>query len=278
MEPPLVIRSAVTVSLVPEASRGPFIFHGDLPGACREAKALGFDAIELFPPGPSAVDPAELRTLLDDHGLSLAAVGTGAGWAKHKLHLTLPDEARRREARAFIASIIDFAGSLGAPAIIGSMQGRSGDGVDHNAALSYLREAVEELSERASRHGVPLLIEPLNRYETDMLNTVADGLDFIGSLKSENVRLLADVFHMNIEEIEIAASIRWGAEAIGHLHFVDSNRRSAGSGHVDFGPIAMALKAIGYIGYASAEALPYPDSSSAAKATIEAFRRHFRRA
>ena len=270
-----MIRSAVTVSLVPEARGGPFVFRDDLPGACREAKALGFDAIELFPPGPLAVDPEALRTLLDDHGLALAAVGTGAGWVKHKLHLTLPDETRRRQAREFIASIIDFAGALGAPAIIGSMQGRSGEGVDHNTALSFLREAIDELGERAKGHGVPLLVEPLNRYETDMLNTIDHGLDFLGSLATGNVLLLADVFHMNIEEIDIAASIRWGAEAIGHLHFVDSNRRPAGSGHVDFGPIAEALKAIDYRGYASAEALPYPDSSSAAKSTIEAFHRHF---
>ncbi len=273
-----MIRSSVTVSLVPEASGGPFVFQGDLPAACREAKGQGFDAIELFPPGPDAVDSKALRSLLEEHGLSLAAVGTGAGWVKHRLHLTLPNEDERREARAFIASIIDFAGALGAPAIIGSMQGRSGEGVGREMALSYLCEAVDELAERARRHGVPLLVEPLNRYETDMLNTVAQGMDLLGSLSTGNALLLADVFHMNIEEVDIAASIRSGARAIGHLHFVDSNRRPAGSGHVDFGPIAAALRAINYDGYASAEALPYPDSSSAAKATIEAFRRHFPRA
>jgi hypothetical protein len=72
------MRSAVTVSLVPEARGGPFVFWDDLPAACAKAAKLGFDAIELFPPGPDAVDPAELRTLLDDNGLSLAAMGTGA--------------------------------------------------------------------------------------------------------------------------------------------------------------------------------------------------------
>ena len=85
---------------------------------------LGFDAVEVFPPAADAVDPAELRKLLDDHGLKLAAVGTGAGWVKRRLTLTHEDAPRRTEARRFIQAIIDLAGPFGAPAIIGSMQGR----------------------------------------------------------------------------------------------------------------------------------------------------------
>ena len=72
-----MIRSAVTVSLVPEARGGPFVFWDDLAGACRKARALGFDAVEVFPPGPDAIPVDDFRSLLEDHGLSLAAVGTG---------------------------------------------------------------------------------------------------------------------------------------------------------------------------------------------------------
>ena len=90
-----MIRSAVTISLVNEARGGPFVFWDDLPAGLRKAKALGFDGVEVFAPGPAAVNLAELRTLLNDHGLVLAAVGTGAGWVKHRLHLCLPDGAAR---------------------------------------------------------------------------------------------------------------------------------------------------------------------------------------
>ena len=270
-----MIRSSVTVSLVQEARGGPFVFWDDLPGACRKAQELGFDAIEVFPPGPEAVDVESLRKLLEAHGLMLAAVGTGAGWVKGRLHLTLPDPSARQKARAFIRSIIDLAGPLGAPAIIGSMQGRSGDGVDHATAIGYLSEALEELGEHARPYRVPLVYEPLNRYETNLVNTVESGVRLLKELSTKNVVLLADLFHMNIEEANLPAAIRLGREHIGHLHFVDSNRRPAGLGHLDYGPIVAALAEIGYDGFASAEALPYPDSDSAARQTVTAFRQHF---
>ncbi len=268
------ISSCVTISLVPEARGGPFVFWDDLPAACRKAREIGFDAIEVFPPGPDAVDPGGLRTWLGDHGLKLAAVGTGAGWVKHRLNLTLPDASARARARDFIRSIIDFAGALGAPAIIGSMQGRSGvDGVDHPTACGYLADALEDLGEHARRYSVPLIYEPLNRYETNMANTVEAGVKVLQSLSTRNVTLLADLFHMNIEESDIAGALRQGAGHIGHVHFVDSNRRAAGFGHLDYAPIAEALRAIVYKGYASAEALPFPDSDAAAQQTMLAFNR-----
>jgi sugar phosphate isomerase/epimerase len=271
-----MIQSAVTVSLVAEARGGPFVFWDDLPAACRHAQQLGFDAIEVFPPGPEAVDVKQLRQLLDGHGLKLAAVGTGAGWVKHRLTLALPDAGARQKARAFVRSIIDLAGPFGAPAIIGSMQGRWGDGVDRATHLGWLSDALNELGEHARQYGAPLIYEPLNRYETNVCTTIEAGVQLLQGLSTRNVLLLADLFHMNIEEVDIAAALRQGKGAIGHVHFVDSNRRPAGMGHIDYAPIAAALRDIGYERYASAEALPYPDSLGAAQQTMTAFRKLFR--
>ncbi len=268
------IQSSVTISLVKEARGGPFVFWDDLAAGCQKAAELGFDAVEVFPPSAQAVDPAELRRLLDQHKLKLAAVGTGAGWVLHKLTLTSLDAAVRERAQQFVRSIIDFAGPFGAPAIIGSLQGRWGDGVDKATALQYLGNALNVLGEQATQFKVPLLFEPLNRYETNMVNTVADGMALLKSLKTTNVLLLADLFHMNIEEADPAAALRAGARYIGHLHFVDSNRRPAGGGHIDFRLIGSALREIGYNRLASAEALPYPNSDDAARQTIESFRRY----
>lgn len=270
-----MIRSAVTICLVPEARGGPFIFWDDLAAGCAKAAALGFDAVEVFPPSPESLESAGLGRLLKEHRLKLAAVGTGAGWVKHRLSLTSADAAERRQARQFIRSIVDAAGSFGASAIIGSMQGRWGVDVGPDDARKYLAEALIDLGESARRHDVPLLYEPLNRYETNLINTVSQGVQLLQSLGLDNVKLLADLFHMNIEEIDLSTAIRAGRGFIGHLHLADSNRRPAGNGHTDFASVATALRESDYQGYVSAEALPYPDPDAAARQTIEAYRRYF---
>ncbi len=271
-----MIKSAVTISLVEQARGGPFVFWDDLAAGCKNAKELGYDAVEIFAPSPAAVNPEELRQLLATLDLKLAAVGTGAGMVLHGLSLSDPDAGQRAKARDFVKSIIDFGGVFGAPAIIGSMQGRWGGAVTREMGIGYLAEALHDLGEYALRYEVPLIYEPLNRYETNMCNTVAAGVDLLNSLQTTNVTLLADLFHMNIEEADLAAALRAGGDHIGHVHFVDSNRRPAGCGHLDFEPIAAALQEIGFARYASAEAFPYPDPYEAARLTINAFNKYLK--
>ncbi len=270
-----MLRSCVTISLVSAARGGPFVFWDDLDAALATSQELGFDAVELFLPSPTAVDAGELKQKLERHGLALAAVGTGAGWVLHKLSLTAESADDRRDAMDFVKSMIDFGAPFAAPAIIGSMQGRAGEEVSRDVALGYLAESLSLLGLHARQQNVPLFYEPLNRYETNLVNTIADGVALLREVSSKNVRLLADWFHMNIEESDMAAAIRAGGDAIGHIHFVDTNRRAVGSGHLDVEPIADAVKEIGLDGYLSAEALPLPDSQKAAEMTIAAFRKWF---
>ena len=152
------------------------------------------------------------------------------------------------------------------------MQGRSDETVPRDTALAYLAEALQDGGEHASQYGVPLIYEPLNRYETNQCCTVAQGIDLLQSISSDNVRLLCDLFHMNIEESDVAAALRAGGDFVGHIHFVDSNRRPVGCGHMQFGPIIDALRSIGYQGYLCAEAFPWPDPHEAARQTMRAYR------
>ncbi len=269
------IRSCITISLVEQARGGPFVYWGDWQAAVREAAELGFDAVELFLPGPVFLDPAEVRDVVAAAGLQVAAVGTGAGWLIHRLHLTHHDADVRRRAEEFIRRMIDYGAEFGAPAIIGSMQGRSSPEVPRDEAIRHLKDALARLDRHADTAGVNLLYEPLNRYETDLCCLQSQGAVLIERLGLSRVRLLADLFHMNIEEVSIADALRSAGQHIGHVHFVDSNRRAAGMGHLDYAPIAAALREINFNGYASAEALPLPTSQAAAKATIECFRRVF---
>jgi sugar phosphate isomerase/epimerase len=271
-----LIRSAVTVSLVEESRGGPFVFWHDLAAACRNASQLGFDAIEIFASSARELNLTEVRRLTDDYGLKVAAVGSGAGWIKHKLRLTDPDTGIRARACEFISELIDAGGELDAPVIIGSMQGRWGDGVSREQALGWLAESLCQLAARARKSAQPLFYEALNRYETNLLVRQEDAAAFLRALEADNIQLLCDLFHMNIEERSIPDALRAVSSQIGHVHLADSNRQAMGFGHIDVGPIADVLREVNYSGCLSAECLPLPDSQAAAEQTLRSFRQWFR--
>ena len=271
-----MIRSAVTIALVPQIKSGPWIYWEDLEKSFEKATELGFEAVELFTASADVLEVNHLEKLLKDHNLQLAAVGTGAGKVIQGLTLTDPDREIRRKAVSFISHMISFGARFGAPAIIGSMQGNVQPLGDRDTSLSWLAEGLETLGRKAESEGVFLIYEPLNRYETNLLNTLETGSAFLENAELKNVKLLADLFHMNIEEDNLAQAIRDFGRYIGHVHFADSNRRPMGLGHTDMTPIAGALKEIGYSGYVSAEAFPYPNPDAAAEQTIREFRKYFR--
>lgn len=266
------MKSAVTVSLVPQAKGGPFVYWNGLADAFEKAAALGFDAIEIFPPNPEAVDVDAIRALCEKHSLAVAAIGTGGGWVANQWTLTREDAVIRAQAREFIRGIIDKAAALGAPAILGSMQGRFAGDITRGQALAWLAEALEDLAAHAGEQSQILLCEPLNRYETNLFNRTGEAAAWLRGLGAANIRILADLFHMNIEESDIATALRESGTQIGHVHFADSNRRAIGLGHTAIEPIVSALRDIGYTGYLSAEILPLPDTETAARQTIESFR------
>jgi sugar phosphate isomerase/epimerase len=266
------MRAAITVTLVPETRTGPFVFSAGLENAFARAAALGFDAVEIFPASAAETPVAEIERLCAAHGLQVAAFGTGAGWVRHGLRLTDPDPAARRRAVEFIGAIIALGARFGAPAIVGSMQGRADPGVAPETALGWLAEGLAELGARAQAAGVPLLFEPLNRYETNLCTSLGAAAALLERTGSPALRLLADLFHMNIEETDLAAALRAIGPRLGHVHFADSNRRAPGFGHTDFRPVIAALHELGYRGYLSAEVLAWPDPEAAAHQVITHFR------
>ena len=271
-----MIKSAVTIALVPQIKTGPWIFWGNLEESMHKAAELGFDAIELFTESGDAISTEILKKLLDQYKLQLAAVGTGAGKVVHGLTLTDTNSAIRENAIAFIKEMMEFGAVFSAPAIIGSMQGNTVHGETHSNSIGLLAEALQILDQHAASLGVKLIYEPLNRYETNLMNTLDDAAAFIASNKFKNIQLLADLFHMNIEEADPAASIQKNIQHIGHVHFADSNRKPIGFGHTPMEPIAKALTTAGYDGYVSAEAFPWPEPDLAAAQTIRSFKQFFK--
>jgi sugar phosphate isomerase/epimerase len=266
------MKSAVTLCQVPEAAAGPFVFHGPLAEGFENAARLGFDAVELFLSGPEDFHLAEIQELQQRHSLAIAAVGTGAGMLKHGLSLTDPDPGRRQAALEFIRSMIDLGGRLQAPVILGSMQGKWAGDVSRDQALDWLATAVGICGSAAASHAQPFLYEPLNRYETNLMNRLGEAADWIRSCGAENIALLADLFHMNLEEPDLPAAIMAGGELIAHVHYADSNRHAMGFAHTDPAPVIAALKQIRYSGFLSAEIFPLPDSETAATQTIQSIK------
>jgi sugar phosphate isomerase/epimerase len=263
------MKTAVTLCRVAEAVAGPFVFHQDLAHGFAKAAEHGFDAVELFLPSANEVSVAAVKELQAQHGLQIAAVGTGAGMVKHGLSLTDADPSIRQKALDFILTLVDFGGQLGAPAILGSMQGRSSATVPHEQAINYLAEALRTIATHADRYNVPFIYEPLNRYETNLFNRIGDAAAFLTEQKIENITLLADLFHMNIEEVSLEKSLADHIKHIGHIHFADSNRRAMGFGHTDSAKLLRLLQTIGYQGYLSAEILPLPTPDEAAAQFIK---------
>src|SRR5438552_10527324 len=103
---PLSMKSAITISLIPQAKGGPFVFWNDLAAGCEKAAALGFDAVEIFAPSANALEQKVLHNLLARHQLKVSAFGTGGAWVIHKWHLSHASADIRAQAREFVRQII----------------------------------------------------------------------------------------------------------------------------------------------------------------------------
>ena len=266
---------SATICLGTEMKSGPFLFSGDFEESCQQAAAAGFSVVDLIIPSSDSVSSTVIERALAKYTLSLGAVGTGAGFVCKGLSLTSPDSIVREEAIKYVIGIIDFAERFGASVIIGSMQGQIDKNTDRDLAYSWLRESIGYLAEKAKKSKIVLLFEPLNRYESNVINRLEDAIEVLNLRNFSNLKLLADTFHMNIEEQKIGEAICKAGDAIAYIHLADSNRCAAGFGHIDFEDVAQSLEMINYDGFISAEIFPYPDAQCAAMQTIETFNKFF---
>ena len=243
-------------------------FKGDLEANLQRISNLGYDGVELAIRDPGLINLDELTDLAHSLGLGVPAIGTGQAWGEEGLSFTDPEEAVRRAAIERIISHVPVAKRFEAIIIIGLIRGIVKPGVEAVQAMDWLVDALRECSAAAQPHGIRLALEPINRYETSLINTVSQGLELIENVGADNFGLLLDTFHMNIEEVDLEASIRSCSNHIFHFHVADSNRWHPGAGHLDFKSILKTLELGGYRGWVSGEFLPKPDASTAARKAI----------
>ena len=259
------MKLSIVLSTQP-ASFSALAYKGDIEKNINRIKELGYDGVELAVRNPKELDVEYIKSLTTQNSLPVPAIGTGQAFGEEGISFTHDDPAIRQKAISRIKDQIAFADELGALVIIGLIRG-----VIHNDGYKELGEKlfIDALQECASTNpNVKLAIEPINRYETNILNRVDESLAFLQKVAMPNVGLLLDTFHMNIEEPIIRESINTAKEKIFHFHVADSNRWHPGAGHIDFKEVLTNLTDVGYDGFVSAEILPYPDSDTAAEKNI----------
>ena len=247
-------------------------FSGSLAQNIADIAAMGYDGVELAIRDPMLVDVDALEALTREHGLRVPAIGTGQAWGEEKLSFTDPDESVRRAAIERVKSHVPLAARFNAVIIIGLVRGIIKPGITQEQGMAWLCEALQECSTAANPFGVRLALEPINRYETTLVNSVAQGMALIDRVGADNFGLLLDTFHMNIEEPDILQSISTCGDRIFHFHVADSNRWYPGAGHLDFSGILSRLQSTGYDGFVSGEFMPLPDPLTAARENIARLR------
>jgi sugar phosphate isomerase/epimerase len=246
---------------------------GDFEANVAKIAGWGYDGLELAIRDPALVDPAELVRVASEHGLGIPAIGTGQAWGEEGLSYTDPDPVIRATAIERTTAHIPFAERTGAVIIIGLLRGIVKPGVDHDQAMDWLVGALRACCAEAGPHGVRLALEPICRYETTLINNLTQGLDLLERVGADNMGLMPDTFHMNIEEAVIEDSLRACGDRIFHFHIADSNRWYPGAGHLDFDSVLSALYDTGYQGYVSGEWMPQPDPDTSAREGIAYLRK-----
>lgn len=262
------MKKAIVVSLS-STQFSALAFKEDVKNSVKKVANLGFDAVEFHVRDPKEVNFNDLKGLVESYNLPVCAIGTGQTYGEDGLSFTDPDEGVRKKAVERIKSHIDFAQSFNAQVIIGLVRGKTQAGVSFEKAEKLFIQCMRDCADYGAEKDVVLTVEPINRYETDLYNTIDEMIRVIEKINKPNVKILADTFHMNIEEPDIFESLKNSKDYLSHVHVADSNRWAPGCGHIDFKKVVKTLKKIGYKGAVSAEILPKPTPDESARLTIK---------
>jgi len=250
-------------------------YRGDLPSAFAKLAKLGYDGVEFMTKDPSKLNGSTIRHSLDAHHLELCQICTGHVWGEDKLGLVNTDATLNRDAMERMKEIVDFAAAYfkaGVPVNIGRSRGQGDPGQPEKSLAAY-ETAFRELADYALPKKVRLTLEPITATLIKFVLTSQDGIEMCRKVDRPNFGLMLDVYHMNIEDVDIYQSFREAKDDCWLVHVCDNNRKWPGSAHLDFAKIIATLNEIGYDGFVSTEMLPWPDPDTSARAAIEHLRR-----
>lgn len=213
------------------------------------AKEMGYDLIEVCIEDPAVVSAEALKKASERTGLPVSICGA-FGPDRDVSH---EDPQKRRQGIDYLKVCVDIAQAVGSPHVAGPMYSATGKArllppEERQQQRQWAADSLREVADYASERGVTLAIEPLNRFETDLVNTVEQGLELCELIGRDNVGLMLDTFHMNIEEKNIGAAITAAGDKIFHFQVSENDRGTPGSGHVPWSETFDALKTINYQG------------------------------
>lgn len=247
---------------------GPIVYSGsneaEWDAMFAKVAQAGYDGVDMFTDDKTEEEYRTIKALLERHGLGVGMV-ICICLKDQGVNFSSADEAVRLRSVEIYQREIQKAAVFAPCAMpIGFIRGPLEKGEREPENLARLARSVRTLTETAKPLGIRMCIEPINRYEADTLPSVVSAVRFIREYDLSDAWILADLFHMNIEDADMPAALRMAGPLVGHMHVPDSNRAAPGLGHIDYPPILAALRDIGYDGYLSSEAMPFGDSDGCA--------------
>lgn len=223
-------------------------------------KELGFDFIELLMPEPEdGLDLVEVRKALTDNDLGVLL----AARVNTERSIASLDPTARQGGIDYLKTCIDAAATIradivggplyGGPLVFAGVRPASIDETERRARFDRCIEGLAAAADEAVKAGVCLALEPLNRFETDIISTVSQAIQLVDHVDSSGLGLLLDSFHMNIEERSISDAVRAAGDRIIHFQANENHRGFPGTGHLPWSDIARALDEVGYEGPVSLE-------------------------
>lgn len=249
-----------------------FVVFRGIEDSIKKAATLGYDGVELALMNKEQIDVNVVKKLLKQFNLKIPVISTGQVFAGLNLCFTNPDIHVRNKAIEVFKGLIEIASEFGSMVNMGRVRGPIYEGETREMAEIRFVEVMGQLSDYGQKYGVDLILEPVNRYEINFINSVDEGADLLDKLNRDNVKLMPDVFHMNIEDQSITGSFIKHISRIAYVHFADSNRVAPGQGHLHFPDIINTLNNLNYNGWVSVEILPKPTPDIAAKQSIDYLR------
>ena len=267
--------SVVSARSAPDTD--PVLLKGDLTKSAEIANEIGYDALEIHAKSPEELKNDAFLSAIDASHMKVCAFATGMAKRIEGLCFLADDSDKRLRSVQRVCEFLDFAAPLGAAVVVGSIRGAIPDRHQRAEYDRRMYDCLTRCVDRAEKVGAVLLVEVINRYENNYLNSAEETLEYLHGIDSERLKLNLDTFHMNIEETDSAKAVRMCGKRLGHVHLADNTRGYPGTGTYNFDALFEATREIGYDGYFSVECMPYPDGVTAARRAMEYLKRYQRR-